>query len=118
MNSLRSDKLYSISLSFEEIKLPPFQDIILVGKFSPQGKTGLRKAIELLLPNSFQMIETNHEKVEAVFINKKIIAKMPQDSIMNILIEKVFPFVSEAEIIKVDFKVIVSYRGIEQNNII
>lgn len=115
MNKSRSDILYSISLSFEEIKLPPFQDIILVGKFSPQGKIGLSKSLELLLPNGFQMIETDHEKVEAVFINKRITTKMPTEKIINILASKVFPFVSEGELIKVDFKVVVSYTGIEQN---
>lgn len=105
---------YSVSLSFEEIKLPPFQEILVLGKNSPHGKIGISKSFELLVPNGFEIIEINDDKVEAIFVNKRIIAKMPKDKIISILKDKVFKFVSEGEIIKVDFKVTISYSSIEQ----
>lgn len=104
---------YSINLSFEEIKLPPFQDILVLGKNSPQGKIGLCKSFELLVPNGFDIIEINDDKVEAVFINKKILTKISSDKIIEILKSKVFQFISERELIKVDFKVAISYTNIE-----
>lgn len=118
MNKLSSDVHYSVSLSFEEIKLPPFQDIILIGKYSPQGKLGLAKSLELMMPNGFKLIEIEDEKVEAIFVSKKIIAKMPQETILDILKEKVFPFVSEGEMIKVDFKIVISYLNIEKTRML
>lgn len=105
---------YSISLSFEEIKLPPFQEILVVGKNSPQGKIGISKSFELLIPNGFEIIDTIEcEKVEAVFINKRISKKMPIDKIMKILNDKVFPYISEGELIRVDFKIKISFNEIE-----
>jgi hypothetical protein len=107
---------YSIDLSFEEIKLPPFQDILILGKHSQQGKIGLNKSFELMVPNGFEMVEIDLdgcEKVEAVFINKKILSKMPADKILQILRSKVFPYVSEGELLKVDFRVTLSYVNIE-----
>lgn len=104
---------YSINLSFEEIKLPPFQDILILGKNSPQGKIGLCKSFELLAPNGFHTIEINDDKVEAVFINKKILNKISSDKIIEILKLKVFQFISEGELIKVDFKIVISYINIE-----
>lgn len=104
---------YSINLNFEEIKLPPFQDILVLGKNSPQGKIGLFKSFELLVPNGFDIIEINDDKVEAVFINKKILTKISSDKIIEILKSKVFQFISEGELIKVDFKVAISYTNIE-----
>ncbi|MCK9404752.1 MAG: hypothetical protein M0Q26_15265 [Chitinophagaceae bacterium] len=104
---------YSINLSFEEIKLPPFQDILVLGKNSPQGKIGLSKSFELLVPNGFDIIEVNDDKVEAVFINKKILTKISSDKIIDTLKSKVFQFISEGELIKVDFKVSISYNSIE-----
>lgn len=105
---------YSVTLSFEEIKLPPFQEILVLGKNSPHGKIGISKSFELLVPNGFEIIEIEDEKVEALFINKRILAKMPKEKIIKILKEKVFQFVSEGEILKVDFKVTISYSTIEQ----
>ena len=105
---------YTINLNFEEIKLPPFQDILVLGRNSPHGKNGISKSFELLIPNGFEIIDTSHPNVECVFVNKRISAKMPVEKIVKILEKRIFPFVSEAEILKVDFKVNISYSSIEE----
>lgn len=104
---------YSINLSFGEVKLPPFQEIFVLGKNAPQGKIGLTKSLELLVPNAFQLIEVDEETIEAIFIEKRILRKLPAERIVAILKEKVFPFVAEGELIRVDFKVKISYNNFE-----
>lgn len=104
---------YSIQLSFEEIRLPPFEDILILSKKCPQGKIGVYKSFELLVPNEFEVFEIDNEIVETVFINKRVLKKMDKDRIIKILSEKVFPFVSECEILKVDFKLKIFYDSIE-----
>lgn len=116
-NNVNSNIKYLIDLSFEEIKLPPFHDILILGKNSAHGKIGLSRSFELLIPNGFDIIEINDGMVEAVFINKKILAKIPLAKIIDILKSKVFQFISEGEIIKVDFRVSISYTNIEVTNI-
>jgi len=106
---------YNISLSFQEIKLPPFDEILILGKNSPHGKHGISKSFELLLPNGFEIIDINEGNVEAIFVNKRILAKLPIDKLTNILRSKVFPFVSEGELLKVDLKVSISYSSIDED---
>jgi len=106
---------YTVCLSFNEIKLPPFEDILVLGKHSPHGKNGISKSFEFLIPNGFEVIEITHENVECIFINKRILSKMPVDKIIKILTDNVFPFITEAEIVKVDFKVTISYSLIEED---
>eukprot|EP01132_Coremiostelium_polycephalum_P015785 gene15785-19032_t len=91
---------YSINLNFEEIKLPPFQDILIVGKNCSQGKIGLSKSFEMLVPNGFEILDITDERVETVFVNKHILKKMPVDKVLHILNQNVFPFVSEGELIR------------------
>ena len=55
---------YSINLSFQEIKLPPFQDILVLAKNSSHGKRGLYKSFELLVPNGFDIIEVEYVVVQ------------------------------------------------------
>ncbi len=110
---MKNDVKYSVSLSFEEIKLPPFEEILVLGKNSPHGKTGISKSFDLLIPNGFEIVDTDHGNVESVFINKRILAKMPKEKILKILEANVFPFVSEKEIIKVDFKVMIAVTVID-----
>lgn len=107
------NRKYSLNLSFEEIQLPPFEDILIIGKKCPQGKFGLYKSFELLVPNEFDVFEVDDSIVEAVFINRRILRKMDKDLVIKILSQRVFPYISELEILKVNFKVKVFFESIE-----
>ncbi|MFA6713353.1 MAG: hypothetical protein WCR82_05670 [Bacteroidales bacterium] len=67
-----SAKKFSLQLGFEEIRLTPFEDILILGKKCPQGKIGVYKSFEFLGPNEFETLEIEDEYVEAIFVNKKI----------------------------------------------
>jgi len=108
-----STRKYSVQLSLEEIRLPPFEDILILGKKCPQGKIGVYKSFEFLVPNEFDVFEIDDVIVDAVFINKRVLKKMDKDRIIKILKDKVFPFISECEMLKVDFKLKIFYDSIE-----
>lgn len=112
---MKEDKTrkFIAQLSFEEIRLPPFEDILILGKKCPQGRIGVYRSFELLVPNEFETFEVEDEVVEAVFINKKVLKKLQKDKILDILREKVFPYISESEILKVDFKLKIFYDSVE-----
>jgi hypothetical protein len=106
-------KKFSVQLGFEEITLPPFEDILILGKKCSQGRIALSRSFEMMVPNEFEVFEIDSPVIEAVFVNKRILKKMDKDYIFPILEEKVFPFVSESEILKVDFKLRVFYDTID-----
>ena len=104
---------FSVQLSFEDIRLPPFDDILILGKKCPQGKIGVYKSFEFLVPNEFEAFEVEDEAVEAVFINKRVLKKLTKDKVISILKEKVFSFVADNEVLKVDFKLKIFYESVE-----
>jgi len=108
-----SGRKFSIQLSFEEIRLPPFEDILILGKKCPHGKNGVYKSFEFLIPNEFEAFEIENENIETVFISKRVLKKMDSNDIIKILKDKVFPYVSECEIMKVDFKLRIFYDSVE-----
>lgn len=107
------DTRYSVDLTFKQIRLPPFQDILVLARNSPQGKIGLSKSFELLIPNGFVLVEVDEEIIEGVFIHTSILNKISQDKIIEVLRLHVFPFISEGELLQVDFKITVSVKNIE-----
>jgi hypothetical protein len=107
------NRKYCLNLSFEEIKLPPFDDILILGRKCPHGKMGVSRSFDYLVPNEFLAFDLDDEHIETVFINKKLIRKMDEKSVMTILREKVFPYISNTEIVKVDFKVRIQYEVFE-----
>ncbi len=104
---------FSVQLSFEEIRLPPFEDILILGKKCPQGKIGVFQSFELLVPNEFEAFEIEDDAVGTVFISKRVLKKIEKDKIVAILKKNVFPYISEGEILKVDLKLRIFYDSIE-----
>lgn len=107
-----SNKTYTIDLRFQEIKLPPFQDILVVAKNAVLGKIGLSKSFELLVPNSFETINVDDKNIETVFVNKNILTLIDKEKLIPILEKNVLPFVSEGKLISVDLKIDLSVKNI------
>lgn len=104
---------YDVSIRCESISLPPFEDILVLSHKCPQGKIGVSKCINLLSPDDFEMVLVDHPIVEAIIVSNKIINKMPINRIIDTLAKTVFPLVSQGEIMKVDFKVSISWTNLK-----
>lgn len=111
---MHAGKTYGIDISFETLKLPLQHDVLILAKNAKQGKRGLGKSLELLAPGTFQPIDTDmgHDGVEAIFINQRILTKIPRERIMYILRQHVFGHVGEGELVKVDMHVRISLSNI------
>lgn len=108
-----TDARYTIRLTYETIELPPFHDILVLAKNAPHGKKGLARALEMLSPGMFEMIEIQDGAVEAIFVNKHLLTRIPREKIIAALAKKVFPVVVERELLRVDFKVDIVSNTIE-----
>jgi hypothetical protein len=107
---------FTVSIGFEKAHLPPFQDILVLGRKCPVGMSGITKSLDFLLPDGFEVFETDSDDVEALVVNKSILKRMPFEKIVKILEERVFPFMCDTEMIKVDFSVKVSYENLPVEN--
>ena len=110
---MENDAKLLMTISFTEVALPPFQDILILGKKCPQGKVGVSRCLNLLAPDDFELVEVENSLVEAILVNKKILKRMPSEKIVGVLAEKVFPYITKGEIVKVDFKVTITYDKVE-----
>lgn len=109
---------YSVALSFEPVRLPSLHEIHVLGKNALLGKIGFSRSLNSVLPDGFQTIDIHDNTIEAIFVHKSLLRKMPSEKILEVLREKVFPFVSEGEVIRVDFKVNISYSSSESEEAI
>ncbi len=103
---------FNVSLSFKEISLPPFRDILLLTKTCQQGCVGISQAFHFLAPEKFEFIEIKDPTVEAMLINKSILKRINIEKVLDILKKSVFPYITCGEIVKVDFDVTISYENI------
>ena len=92
--------------------MPPFQDILLLGRKCPHGKIGVSQCLNLLAPDAFEMVEIDNPTVEAMLISKRILKRMPAKNIIDILKEKVFPYITPGEVVRIDFNVRIYFDNI------
>ena len=104
---MNAGKKYGIDISFEELRLPLCNDVLILATNAAQGKQGLAKSLDLLAPGAFQTVDTETEEkhIEAVFINRKLLAKISAEQVVQLLRRHVFPSVCEGELIQVTMKV-------------
>lgn len=110
---MENEMKYFVYLAFEDVSLPPFQDILILGRKCPHGKDGVSKCLNFLAPDDFELIELDDPNIEALLVNKRILKRLPIPKIIEVLQQKVFPYITKGEIIRVDFKVKVTYEKIE-----
>jgi hypothetical protein len=113
---MQKNREFSINLKFDSIEIPPFRDVLILGTKCPYGKSGLEKGFQLLSIDLFTVIEVKDDDVVAfVFINNYLLNKIPQEEILDILKENVFPFMSDTETIRVDLDLSISIKNIKRS---
>jgi hypothetical protein len=100
-----SKQTFSVSLSFEKAQLPPFNDILLLGRKSPIGMSGVKKSLDFLVPDNFEIVPMEGPTVQAMVVNKAILKRLSIEKVIGVLQEAVIPYMSETEIMKVDLSV-------------
>ncbi|MBF0125922.1 MAG: hypothetical protein HQM02_01810 [Magnetococcales bacterium] len=104
---------YSITMDFETVQLPPFKDILVLARKCPVGMVGITKCMGLMTPDGFDLIEIEDENVEAILINRQITRRFPVAKVIEILKAKVFPTISQGEIVRINFHIKIMYDRLE-----
>lgn len=95
----------SITMSFEPVRLPPFQDVLIIAKKGPHGLYGMSKCMDLLVPDGFDLCEIQDDTIEAVIISRRIQKRIQKEKILEMLKIYIFPEISDGDLIKVDIDV-------------
>ena len=103
----------SVDVSFEEIRLPPFQDILILGRTCPHGKKGIAQCFNLMDQDKFSLVETETEVAQGYLVSSRILKKISKDKLTSLLQEKVYPFITSGEVVKVDLRVIIKHSNVE-----
>ena len=78
-----------ITIKLSEFEIPPMQDILLVGKRAPIGPEAVRRMVDAVSPEQYEIIRLNHDEVfEAVVIKKSFLRLLPKEKLLPIVIEE------------------------------
>jgi hypothetical protein len=93
----------NVRLQFQEFRIPPVHDALVLGKKSPIGSEAVRRSLTLLHVAPFQHIELSgaHEDdvVGDILVRNSVLNKIPPDNLIRLVVDRVKPFMTAEEIL-------------------
>ncbi len=113
------NKRMSVDVMFEAISITPFSDIMLVGSECSRGVEGIARCFDMLNPGDFEFVDLREKNmaIEGMIINKKIYKKISKQKVQEIIEDKVLPYVSPREYVKVDIKAQMMFNLVEVDEV-
>ncbi|MDK2823421.1 MAG: hypothetical protein PWQ67_1576 [Clostridia bacterium] len=114
MELFNNHKRAEVKVIFSEFEFPPMQDALLVGKRSPIGPEAARRMVDILSPDQYEIIEVNHDIIEAVVIRKSLSKMIPKEKLVAFLLEEGGNLADRDSIVKAQIKTFIEIsRAIE-----
>ena len=85
-----------------EFEIPPMQDVLLVGKKAPIGPEAVRRMVDALSPEQYEII-----RLEAVVLKRSLLKLLPREKLLPILLEECERVAEEATVIKAQVNVVI-----------
>jgi len=97
-----------IQMEIVVFKIPPCEDILVIGTKAPIGKNAMMKMLETITPDWFELVEVENPLIEAMVIKKEFIRLIGKDRLAQVIVEEVSPLMAETSLlhIRLDAKLI------------
>lgn len=96
-----------IALRLSEFEFPPMQDVLLVGRRAPIGPEAVRRMVDALSPEQYEIIRLDHPLFEAVVVKKSLLRLLPRETLLPIILEEGERVATENTIVKVQVNVVI-----------
>lgn len=94
-----------ISLRFSEFEIPPIQDVLLVGRRAPVGPNAVRRMVDVMSPEQYDIIGVEDGPIEAVVIRKSLLNILPRDKLLPLILDEGKRIADESSIIKAQVEI-------------
>ncbi|HBV95555.1 MAG: hypothetical protein JL50_09700 [Peptococcaceae bacterium BICA1-7] len=97
-----------MNIRFSEFELPPMQDILVIGRRAPIGPEAVRRMVDALAPEQYELIEFEEGPVEAVAVKTSLFNWMARDILLDVLLEEALKINIEKTLLKVKLDLTIS----------
>ncbi|WP_133629308.1 hypothetical protein [Fonticella tunisiensis] len=104
---IESSKKAEITMRISEFEIPPMQDVLLVGRRAPIGPEAARRMVDILSPDQYEIIKIDHPAIEAIVIRKALFNILPQEKLIDLLLEEGGKVANESTIVKAQVNIVI-----------
>lgn len=103
-----------LNIRLSEFEIPPMQDVLLVGKRAPIGPEAVRKMVDAMSPEQYEIICLEHPIFEALVIKKSLLKQISKDKLLPIILEEGERIATEETVVKAQVNIVIQVnRGID-----
>ena len=110
-------KKVSVQMGISIFKIPPCEDILVIGKKAPIGKNAAMKMLECCAPDQFELIEVENSLIDALVIKKGFTKLIGKNQLTKTIIEEVSSLMEEKSILHIGLEArLISTKTIKVTN--
>lgn len=103
-----SKRKAELNIRFSEFELPPMQDILVIGRRAPIGPEAVRRMVDALAPEQYELIAFENGPVEAVAVRTSLFNWISRDVLLDNLLEEALKINIEKTLLKVKMDLTIS----------
>jgi hypothetical protein len=113
-NSNSSKRKVELNIRFSEFELPPMQDILVIGRRAPIGPEAVRRMVDALAPEQYELTLFDDGPVEAVAVRTSLFKWISKEILLENLLEETLKINIEKTLLKVKLDLTISvYREVD-----
>ncbi len=95
-----SKRKAEMNIRFSEFELPPMQDVLVIGRRAPIGPEAVRRMVDALAPEQYELILFDDGPVEAVAVRTSLFRWISKDLLLDNLLEEALKINIEKTLLK------------------
>ena len=96
-----------MTIRLSEFEIPPMQDALLVGKKAPIGPEAVRRMVDALSPEQYEIIRIEHQVFEAAVLKRSLLKLLPEEKLVPILLEECERIADEQAVVKAQVNIVI-----------
>lgn len=98
-------KKIMVQMEIAIFKIPPCEDLLVIGKKATIGKNAARKMLETITPDQFEVIEVENPIIEAIVAKKEVIKLIGRDLLLQLVFDEIAPLMEETGLLQIGLNV-------------
>lgn len=107
-NKANSKRKAELNIRFSEFELPPMQDVLVIGRRAPIGPEAVRRMVDALAPEQYELITFKEGPVEALAVRASLFDWIARDILLDNLLEEALKINIEKTLLKVKLDLTIS----------
>ncbi|HEC59104.1 hypothetical protein LCGC14_0670530 [marine sediment metagenome] len=102
---LSSESGTYISARISEYKMPPLEDMLVMGKDAPIGSIAMKKALDLLVKTPYEQIDVDDDVIGDILIRKSLLRRISREQLMSFVLTHIKSLLGPEEVLHMELNI-------------